>query len=122
MRTLIRNTCFFLLGLFAGCGPEQPYLKHKLAYTKFADQCLGGEFPLKLTANTNGERYEFKACLPQEFSGRYIIQKSADTLVLHFPDTLKTTTAFFDLVLEVNTWPKYKYIKLGDMMLKAETK
>ena len=116
------NVCFLLICLLFSCGPSEPYLKHKLAYTKYADECLGGQFPLKLTANTNGERYEFKACLPQEFSGRYIITKSADTLLLQFPDTLQTTMAFFDLVLEVDTWPKYKYIKLGDMLLKAETK
>ena len=107
---------FFLL--FVACS-EEPHLKHKLAFTKFNDECLGGEFPLKLTSNTNGERYEFMQCLPQEFKGNYTLDRVGDTLVVQFPDTLTTTDAFFSIVLDVDAYPKYGHIRLGEQLLKV---
>ena len=106
---------------FAAC-KEEPHLKHKLAFTKDADECLGGEFPLKLISNTNGERYEFKACLPQEFKGTYTLDRVADTLVVRFPDTLQTTNAFFNIVLDIDAFPKYGHIKLGEQLVKVGAK
>jgi hypothetical protein len=106
--------------LFAAC-QEEPHLKHKLSFTKYNEECLGGEFPLKLTSNTNGERYEFKQCLPQEFEGKYNLTRVADTLVVQFPDTLVTSNAFFNLVLDVDAFPKYGHIRLGEQLIKVGT-
>lgn len=110
-----------ILLLFAACN-EEPHLKHKLTFTKAADECLGGQFPLKLTSNTNGERYEFKECLPQEFAGNYTLERVGDTLIVQFPDTLVTTNAFFNIVLDVDAWPKYGHIKLGEQLLQVGAK
>ncbi len=110
----------FLILSFVACN-EEPYLKHNLSFTKAADECSGGEAPLKLTSNTNGERYEFKQCLPQEFKGNYTVTRSGDTLFVGFPDTIQTTNALFNLVLDINTFPKYSHIKLGEQLIKVGT-
>jgi len=98
---------------------EEPHLKHKLAFTKTADECASGVWDYKLVSNTNGERYEFNACLAANYNGSYTLNRRADTLVLTLPaDTSQNTSALYKLVLDVDSWPAYSHIYLGAQLLK----
>lgn len=108
--------------VFAGC-TEEPHLKHKLGFTKMADECASGVWDYKLISNTNGERYEFNACLAQTYSGAYNVTKRGDTLAVDFPaDTSQLQSALFKMVLDVDSWPKYTHIYLGSQLLKVGAK
>lgn len=109
--------------LSIGSCKEEPHLKHKLAFTKVANECASGVWDYKLISNTNGERYEFNACLPQEYSGTYDVARRGDTLAVTLPgDTSQVPGALYKMVLDVDAWPKYTHIYLGTQLLKLGTK
>ena len=119
MRYILLSIAFLTV---ASC-TEEPHLKHKLAFTKTADECASGVWDYKLISNTNGERYEFNACLPQGYSGTYDVTRRGDTLAVTLPaDTSQVPGALFKMVLDVDAWPKYTHIYLGTQLLKLGSK
>ncbi len=111
-----------LLVMASGC-TEEPHLKYNLSYDRTADECSSGIWNYKLTSNTNGERFEFNQCLPQEYKGEFTVIRRADTLVVSFPpDTARIPGALYKMVLDVDAWPKYSHIYLGSQLLQVSKK
>ena len=119
----MRYILFAIVFLSFGSCTEEPHLKHNLAFTKIANICASGVWNYKLISNTNGERYEFNACLAQNYNGAYNVTKRGDTLVVDIPaDTSQLQSALYKMVLDVDAWPKYSHIYLGSQLLKVGSK
>ncbi len=115
----MKGILFVLLVMLAVSCKEGPYLKHTLAFKNTVEECTGGMWNYKLTSNTNGERYEFSRCLPNTYNGQYTLVRNADTIRVTFPvDTSMVARHKYAIILDVDTWPKYSHIYLGNELLK----
>lgn len=111
---------FVLLLVTAACFSckSKPYVNHTLKATK-AGNCTNEQLATKITSNFRGEMYEFQECLPADFDGKdYTAERKGDTLQVQFPGA-KTNgqKALFTLVLEIDAYPKYHFIQLGDELI-----
>lgn len=108
---------------FVSACKEEVHLKHKLAFTKIGSECTSGMWNYKLVSNTNGERYEFNQCLADNYNGAYTVVRRGDTLDVHFTDdTSQVQHALYKMELDVDAWPKYTHIYLGEQLLKVGAK
>ncbi|MGC4103609.1 hypothetical protein [Ferruginibacter sp.] len=104
-----------LILLLSSCGPDT-FINHKLEVTKLGD-CTNEAVPVKIGANTIGERYEFEYCLEDGYDGKnYTVERSGDSLLVKFP-AVKQKPALYKLVLDIDAKPAYHHIKLGDQIV-----
>ena len=90
---------------------EGGYLKHDLDYEKIGEDCSAAAPGLKVTANTIGERYEFQTCLDAAGNIECSVGNSNDTVRVRFRET-PGPQALYQVVLDINTRPQYKYITI----------
>lgn len=108
----IMSICLLLITL-AACKTE-PYIKHDLDIKKLADNCDQVNASVKMISNIAGERFEFEACLPADFSADQLtVTKNGDDAFVNIPGNGKAATTAFKLVLDVKAYPKYKTITIG---------
>lgn len=105
--------CFCLVS----CSDTGPYLKHELEFKKLGDDCSGQSAQMNMNSNTNGERYEFEECLDADFNeGKMQVERKGDTVVVKFSRT-NPRQSLYKMVLDINTYPRYNFLKLGDNTL-----
>lgn len=102
-----------LLCMLVACKTE-PYIKHDLEFKKLAGNCDQVNPSVKMISNIAGERFEFEACLPADFSADQLtVTKNGDDAFVNIPDSGKERTTAYKLVLDVKAYPKYKTITIG---------
>lgn len=108
----IMSICLLLVTM-AACKTE-PYIKHDLELKKLADNCDQVNASVKMISNIAGERFEFEACLPADFSADQLtVTKNGDDAFVNILDKGKQATTSYKLVLDVKAYPKYKTITIG---------
>jgi len=110
-------TILIFLAIFSSC-ENKPFINATLKAEKSGD-CSQQAPPVQMNKNINGERYEFSACLQDGFDEKnYSVTRQGDTLLVNIAaPTTNTTTALYKLTLDIDAYPQYKYIKLGDQIL-----
>jgi len=103
--------------VFSSC-ENKPFINSALKAEKSGD-CSQRTTNCKVSANTNGERYEFDYCLKDDFDEKnYSVSRSGDTLVVSFPEPAATDNKqLYKLTLDIDANPKYNHIKLGDQVI-----
>jgi hypothetical protein len=105
-----------VIALLASC-ENKPFINATLKAEKSGD-CSQQAPPVQMNKNINGERYEFSACLGDGFDEKnYSVTRQGDTLSLNIAAPTTNTTALYKLTLDIDAYPPYKYIKLGDQIL-----
>jgi hypothetical protein len=101
--------------IFLSCSDS--FVKHKLKFEKLGD-CTEKETPVKMTSNTNGERYEFISCIDDVFDGKnYTVDRKGDSIIVNFPKTTGSKKSNFSLILDIDAKPRYNYISLNGQEL-----
>ena len=102
---------FFICSmLFLSCSDS--FIKHELKYEK-QGECRPLEKDIQMTSNINGERYEFFACMDDDFDGKsYKVDRSGDSILVSFPKTLTKKQTLFSLILDIDAKPAYHHIVL----------
>jgi hypothetical protein len=120
MKKMIIKAGLNFLGLsltvlfFSGCKSNAPYLKHKVEISKVSDNCTELSSRFGMTANIMGERYEFQQCMDADFTGEKMqVKRQGDTVLVQFPGSSQNKD-LFNVKLDIDTWPKYKFITIGD--------
>ncbi|UEG49345.1 hypothetical protein LK994_11950 [Ferruginibacter lapsinanis] len=69
-----------------------------------------------MTSNINGERFEFYYCLPDNFTEKdFTVIRRGDSLITNLSDIkIGDKTTLYKLTLDIDTYPKYSFIKLGE--------
>lgn len=107
MRYLIIITCCCFL---FSCSDS--FINHALKFEKLGD-CSNERNPIKMTSNSNGERYEFVSCLDEDFDGKkYSVERNGDSILVSFPKTSDRKQAQFKLILDIDAKPRYGHIIL----------
>ena len=108
---------FMILFSLADCSCDirtKPYLKQQLKFSRLPGNCAGKSDKFGMNSNINGERYEFQECLDTDFDGnKLIVERKGDTVLVQFKRT-NPDQALFDLVLDIDTYPKYKFLTIGE--------
>ena len=92
------------------------FLKHSLKSDKAGD-CIQTNTPVKITANTNGERYEFMACADEGFDGKaYAVTRNGDSLTVNLP-TSGSKQSLYKMTLDIDAKPAYHYITIDGKTL-----
>ena len=102
--------------ILAACN-RKPYVDHKLAYEKVADNCKEQQSYFRLTSNFGGERYEFEKCLPSTFTNAGITsERKGDTVFVNFIQPSGSgPNAVFHITLDIDSYPKYGFLTIdGD--------
>jgi hypothetical protein len=104
----------FLLYLLASCDENQ--LNHKLEFKKIGS-CNQMSPLYHMESNVAGDRYTFNQCLPENFDGTtYKVDRKGDTLLVSFSESDEPKAAF-TLTLDIDAYPEYHHILLGNEML-----
>jgi hypothetical protein len=112
-----------LIVLLASCDSAKPYINFTLKADKINDDCSQASPEWTVEANTAGERYVFYNCLFSGYDTKLAsMEQKGDTLLLHFnEDAMDSSpnmpTAVYKLTLDVDTYPKYKHVQLGDRII-----
>ena len=102
----------FLLMAMVGC-ETKPFTKHELKFSKVKDDCQGMNPAFKMNSNLNGERYEFQRCLDGDFNaGQLESIRQGDTVVLKFTRTPGAKQALYDLIVDVDSYPRYNFLTI----------
>ncbi len=103
----------FLVVLTVSCEwSTKPYLEHEMEFKKIASNCAESE--MKMTSNTNGERYVVKECLDEDFNKeKMTVERRGDSVVIDFRNT-SSKKGFFEVTIDIDTYPRYKYLILGE--------
>lgn len=102
---------FLLLGVLS-C-ETKPYTKHELKFSKVKEDCQGMNAAFKMNSNLNGERYEFQRCLDTDFNeGQLASIRQGDTVILKFTRTPGKQQAIFDLIVDVDSYPRYNFLTI----------
>ena len=106
-----------IASLFSSC-ENKSFINSTLKAENVGD-CSQRTSDCKVSANTNGEEYEFEYCLKYDFDEKnYSVSRSGDTLVVSFPEPAATDNKqLYKLTLDVDANPKYAHIKLGDHVI-----
>ena len=87
------------------------FINHSVKFEKKGD-CTEITSPILITANTNGERYEFLTCADDDFDGKnYTLTRSGDSLIVNFPKTA-AKQSLFQITLDIDAKPAYHYISI----------
>lgn len=109
----------FLLLLIALVSCSDAFIKHELTYTK-AGACSGMQPNIGMLSNTNGERYEFEACLDDDFSGTsYKVDRKGDSILVNFPKTAGKNQSLYKLTLNIDAKPAYHFIVIDGREVKV---
>ena len=96
--------------LFFSCSDS--FVNHKLQSERIGD-CSGISASVKITANINGERYEFVSCIDDGFDGKnYSLIRTGDSIIVQFPKTAAANKVAYKIILDVDTKPAYHHIIL----------
>jgi len=88
------------------------FINHELKYEK-QGECRPLEKNIQMISNINGERYEFLACLDDDFDGKnYKVDRSGDSIIVSFPKTAKKKQTLYSLILDIDAKPAYHHIVL----------
>ncbi len=99
-----------ILFLLAACKTE-PYIKHDLTFEKIGDNCDNVNTGVKMISNIAGERFEFEACLPANFSAEQLtVTKTGDSAFVNYP---VSGSVGYKLILDVKSYPKYTSFTIG---------
>jgi len=107
-----------IVALLASC-EAKPYINSELKSEKLG-ACSQEESQYKVSANTDGERYEFEDCLSADFTDKdySIVRQNEDTLIVSFP---KKGSTLYKITLDINAYPKYHHILLDGKMLEINS-
>jgi hypothetical protein len=104
----------FGLVVCIGC-ERKPYVEHKVKFEKVADDCKDQQSYFRMVSNFGGERYEFEKCLPADFDKDQLIStRKGDTVLISFAKQASGGTQVFHITLDVDSYPRYHYITIGD--------
>lgn len=105
-----------VVALLASC-EAKPYINSELKSEKLGN-CSQEAIQYKVTANADGERYEFESCLPADFNDKNysVVRQGSDTLIVSFPQKGAT---LYKVTLDINAYPKYHYVLLDGKMLEV---
>jgi hypothetical protein len=96
---------------------NKPFINATLKAVKTGD-CTEQLTPTEMNKNINGERYEFESCLPDNFNEKdFSVTRQGDTLLFNTTESSTTKTTLYKLTLDIDAYPQYRYIKLGDQIL-----
>ena len=118
-RQYMKQICYAccLSVIFLACNDTGPYLKHDLTITKLGKDCAARSETIGMNSNTMGERYEFEECLPAGFTkDKMIVERRGDSVIVRFPKN-EQQQELYKLVLDINTYPQYHFITIGDQTL-----
>lgn len=106
----------YIMGLILlavmGC-ETKPFTKHELKFSKVKEDCQGMSAAFKMNSNLNGERYEFQRCLDEDFkAGQLESIRQGDTVVLKFNRTPGKKQAMYDLIVDVDSYPRYNFLTI----------
>ncbi|HMK05590.1 MAG TPA: hypothetical protein VK489_15420 [Ferruginibacter sp.] len=107
----------FIICIFFLFSCSDSFINHDLEFEKLGD-CSGLETPVKVTSNINGQRYEFRRCLDDDFDGKdYSVERSGDSILVNFPKTTAKKHAEYNLILDIDAKPKYHHILIDGQEL-----
>jgi hypothetical protein len=107
-----------LIVILASCDPAKPYINFTLKADKINDDCSQVSAEWTVDANTSGERYVFEYCLKDGFDETTAtMDREGDTIVLHLPEAVTDNKAVYKLTLDLDAYPKYNHIQLGDRVI-----
>ncbi|MGZ5190442.1 MAG: hypothetical protein ACXWCZ_05445 [Flavisolibacter sp.] len=114
----MKNSSNYIVFVFAciiiiACTSDtKPYFKHSLhKYEKIEDGCANMDPKFSMVSNIIGERYTFQRCLPASFKGSYLAERKGDSVIVTF-EKQDGPTALFNIVLDINTQPRYNYLTI----------
>ena len=111
----VLKALLIIILFFASC-ENKPFIHSTLKAEKTGD-CAQQSIPTNMNKNINGERYEFSACLQDGFDEKnYNVTRQGDTLLVNLAAPT-SKTALYKLTLDIDAYPQYKYIKIGDQIL-----
>ena len=88
------------------------FINHELKSEKLGE-CSDQQKDISMKSNINGERYEFQCCMDDGFDGKnYTIERVADSIVVKFPRTATKKQVLYNMILDIDAKPPYKYIVL----------
>ena len=105
---------YLLLILFSSLlfSCSDSFVNHELKYEK-QGECRPLEKNIQVTSNINGERYEFLACIDDDFDGKnYKVDRVGDSIVVNFPKTAAKKQRLYSLTLDIDAKPVYHHIVL----------
>lgn len=96
----------------------KPYINQSLQAEKTGN-CSQPLSPVKMNSNINGERYVFDYCGADGFDAKkYALIRNGDSLILTLPAPARNEkSVLYKLTLDVDAYPKYTHIKLGDQVM-----
>ena len=101
---------FLLSTLILSC--SNSFINHELKYQK-QGECRPLEKDIQMISNINGERYEFLACMDDDFDGKgYHVERSGDSIIVSFTKTANKKQSLYSLVLDIDAKPAYHHIVL----------
>src|SRR5690242_18580139 len=109
------------ISFFFSC-QNKPFVNSSLKAEKEGD-CSQYTTNCKVSANTNGEEYEFNYCLKDNFDEKdYSVTRIGDTLLLNLPEPAATDNkVLYKLTLDIDASPKYNHIVLGGQLINVST-
>ena len=94
-----------------------PYLKHGIELKKANAGCPGRSGSVGMVSNTSGERFTFQECLHAGFRKEdAVVERRGDTVLVKLRKE-GSEKALFDVVLDINTWPRYRYLVIGENII-----
>ena len=88
------------------------FVNHELKFEK-QGECRPFEKNIQVISNINGERYEFFACLDDDFDGKsYKVDRGGDSILVSFPKTISKKQSLYSLILDIDAKPAYHHIIL----------
>lgn len=107
----------FLSLLFLVSCDRQPFVETKVKFERAADDCNSVSARMKMISNFGGERFELQKCLPGEDSLRKVVaERRGDTVWVQFAKPIAgQALATFDIILDIDSYPKYKFVTIDDM-------
>jgi hypothetical protein len=105
------------IAILSSC-ENKPFINSTLKVDKVGD-CSQQPSSTQMTKNINGERYEFETCMIDGFDDKhYTVTRQGDTLLLNLIDPpVNEKMVLYKLTLDIDAYPQYRYIKLGDQIL-----
>lgn len=104
-----------ILAVLIACN-RNPFVEAKAKFSKAADNCQSVSNAIRSISNIGGERFEFQKCLPVDEQLRNVkAERKGDTVVVSFVQKEHTALmATFDVTLDIDSYPAYKYIIIDD--------
>lgn len=112
--TMKKGIFILLLTAIVFSCKTKPHLSFKLKSEKISDGCSSVSTAFHMESNFAGERFQWEACLPSGQGHEGVtLKQNGDTVLVHMP-AAGATPAHFSLTLDVDAYPAYHFITVGN--------